>query len=179
MANLNKVMLIGRLTDQPTEIPVRNGGRGVKFRFAVNNRKKDQNTGQWVDDPVFMDVEAWNRGENGKTADLILQYLGKGKQVFIEGHLRLDQWEDKNGGGKRSKLVVVVDNVQFLEPRQDGMGGGGGDFDEGARSERPAARGPAPAAKGNGGSHYDNDEPVPARGGSGSKAGPVDDDIPF
>ena len=60
MANLNKVMLIGRLTRDPEQIPVKaSGGKGMKFGFAVNNRKKDQASGQWIEDPVFIDVEVW------------------------------------------------------------------------------------------------------------------------
>ncbi len=120
MANLNKVMLIGRLTRDPEVRMFGNGGKVAMFGFAVNNRRKNQQTGQWEDEPVFIDVEAFNRGEFGKTADLVEQYLHKGSQAFIEGHLKLDQWEDKNGGGKRSKLKVVLDNMQFLEPRADG-----------------------------------------------------------
>src|SRR5262249_30751769 len=123
MANLNKVMLIGRLTDNPESRTFSNGGKVTKIRFAVNNRKKDQQTGLWVDDPVFLDVEVFNRGEQGRQADLAEQSLRKGHQVFIEGHLRLDQWTDQNGQ-KRSKLLVVVDNFQFLERREDGQGGG-------------------------------------------------------
>jgi single-strand DNA-binding protein len=119
MANLNKVMLIGRLTRDPEVRTFSNGGKVAKFGFAVNNRKKNQQTGQWEDEPVFVDVEAFNRGENGKQADLVEQYLAKGRQVFIEGHLKLDQWTDKDGQ-KRSRLLVVLDNMQFLEPRQDG-----------------------------------------------------------
>ena len=60
------------------------------FGFAVNNRKKNQQTGQWEEEPVFLDCEAFNRGEFGKTADLIEQYLRKGYQAYIEGHLKLD-----------------------------------------------------------------------------------------
>src|SRR5436190_4581497 len=109
MANLNKVMLIGRLTRDAETRVFSNGGKVAKFGFAVNNRKKDQQTGQWVDDPVFLDVEAFNRGETGKMADTIEQYLGtgqgKGRQLFIEGHLKLDQWTDQQGQ-KRSRVVV-------------------------------------------------------------------------
>src|SRR5208282_3766040 len=123
MANLNKVMLIGRLTRDPEVRMFANGGKVAKFGFAVNNRKKNQQSGQWEDDPVFLDVEAFNRGETGKTADLVEQYLHKGYQAFIEGHLVLDQWADKTTGDKRTKLKIVVDNVQFLEPRRDGQGG--------------------------------------------------------
>jgi single-strand DNA-binding protein len=114
MANLNKVMLIGRLTRDPEVRMFSNGGKVAAFGFAVNNRKKNQQTGQWEDEPCFLDCEAFNRGEFGKTADLIEQYLHKGNQAYIEGHLKLDQWADKQTGDKRSKLKIVVDNVQFL-----------------------------------------------------------------
>jgi single-strand DNA-binding protein len=118
MANLNKVMLIGRLTRDPETRTFSNGGKVAKFGFAVNNRKKNPSTGLWEDEPVFVDVDAFNRGETGKQADLVEQYLRKGHQVFIEGHLKLDQWE--KDGQKRSRLFVVADNFQFLEPRTDG-----------------------------------------------------------
>jgi len=164
MANLNKVMLIGRLTDDPKVTPFSNGGKVAKFRFAVNNRKKDQATGQWVDDPVYIDVEAFNRGEFGKQADLVEQYLAKGRQIFIEGHLKLDQWE--KDGQKRSRLLVVVDNIQFLDSKQDSAPG----------APRPAARpaaGPRQPEPTGGG--YDEPAEVdapPTRGGT-------EEEIPF
>jgi single-strand DNA-binding protein len=123
VANLNKVMLIGRLTRDPEVRVFGNGGKVAKFGFAVNNRRKNQQTGQWEDEPVFLDMEVFNRGEMGKQADLVESSLKKGHQVFIEGHLRMDNWTDKEGQ-KRSKLLVVVDNFQFLERREDGGGGG-------------------------------------------------------
>jgi single-strand DNA-binding protein len=135
MANLNKVMLIGRLTRDPEVRTFSNGGKVAKFGFAVNNRKKNQQTGQWEDEPVFLDVEAFNRGEFGKNADLVEQYLTKGRQVFIEGHLKLDQWE--KDGQKRSRLVIVLDNMQFLEPRPDGAAP--------PRPSAPAQRKPEPS----------------------------------
>ena len=121
MANLNKVMLIGRLTRDPEVRMFSNGGKVAMFGFAVNNRRKNQQTGQWEDEPCFLDCEAFNRGETGKTADLVEQYLRKGYQAFIEGHLKFDQWTSQDGQ-KRSKIKIVVDNVQFLEPRRDGQG---------------------------------------------------------
>jgi single-strand DNA-binding protein len=122
MANLNKVMLIGRLTRDPEVRTFANGGKVVKFGFACNNRKKNMSTGQWEDEPVFIDMEVFNRGEYGKQADNAEQWLKKGRQVFIEGHLRFDQWTSQDGQ-KRSKLVVRVDNFQNLEPRPEGAGG--------------------------------------------------------
>jgi single-strand DNA-binding protein len=164
MANLNKVMLIGRLTRDPEVRTFSNGGKVAKFGFAVNNRKKNQATGQWEDEPVFVDVEAFNRGESGKQADLVEQYLAKGRQVFIEGHLKLDQWTDKNDGQKRSRLVVVMDNMQFLEPRQDGGMGDGG--------SRPAAR-PMSAAPAQSSYEGEREPDAPAHGAA------AEDDIPF
>ena len=117
MANLNKVMLIGRLTRNPEVI---GANVGARFGFAVSNRKLNPDTKQWEDAPVFLDMEIWNRGES-KQADRVLQTLRKGQQVYIEGHLKMDQWDDKNGGGKRSAIRVVVETFQYLEPKSEGM----------------------------------------------------------
>jgi single-strand DNA-binding protein len=167
MANLNKVMLIGRLTRDPEPHSFSNGIKLAAFGFAVNNRKKDQATGQWVDDPCFIDVKAWNRETGRKLADLVEQYLKKGHQAYLEGHLVMETWEDKNGGGKRSKLVVVLEDLQFLEPRSDGGSGEGM-----ARSPRPTA---APLRQpSNGASRFgEPSEGTPAAGDGG------DENIPF
>lgn len=163
MANLNKVMLIGRLTRDPEVRVFSNGGKVASFGFAVNNRKKNQQTGQWEDEPCFLDCEAFNRGETGKTADLIEQYLRKGYQAYIEGHLKLDQWNDKTTGDKRQKIKIVVDNVQFLEPRRDGEGGSRGSYSK-KMSDAPS---PPP-------DDYGPSEPAPM------EAPPSQDkDIPF
>src|SRR5271166_2681787 len=105
MANLNKVLLIGRLTRDPEVRMFSNGGKVAKFGFAVNNRKKNQQTGQWEDEPVFLDVSAFNRGDFGKLADQAEQYLRKGRQIFIEGHLKFEQWTQQDGQ-KRSQVKV-------------------------------------------------------------------------
>jgi len=165
MANLNKGMLIGRLTRDPEVRAFSNGGKVAKFGFAVNNRKKNTSTGQWEDEPVFLDIEAFNRGEMGKQADLVEQYLHKGNQVFIEGHLKLDQWTNQQDGEKRSKLKIVVDNFQFLEPRQDG-GMGGTPRSTGTTPRRPAAAPPV--------SDYGEPEPEPME-----PSGSGDSEIPF
>ena len=123
MANLNRVMLIGRLTRDPESRTFANGGKVVNFGFAVNNSRKDQNTGEWINDPVFLDCAAYG-GEKSKTADLIEEHCRKGQQIFIEGRLKLDQWE--TGGEKRQKLKIIVGNIQFLEPKENGNGGSGG-----------------------------------------------------
>jgi single-strand DNA-binding protein len=158
MANLNKVMLIGRLTRDPEVRTFSTGGKVAKFGFAVNTRRKNQQTGQWEDEPVFLDIEAFNRGEFGKLADLVEQYLTKGRQVFIEGHLRLDQWE--KDGQKHSRLKIVMDNMQFLEPRPEGPA---------ARAGVPVQRKPEPSYPN--GSGFNEPEP--------DMAGESPDDIPF
>lgn len=126
MANLNKVMLIGRLTRDPEVRTFTNGGKVANFGFAVNNRKKNTQTGEWEDEPVWLDCKAFNRGDYGKLADRVEQYLTKGKQVYLEGHLQLEQWDDKATGQKRTALRIVVDEIQFLDAPKDGQGVGGG-----------------------------------------------------
>jgi single-strand DNA-binding protein len=155
MANLNKVMLIGRLTRDPEVRAFSNGGKVAKLGFAVNNRKKNMQTGEWEEEPVFIDVDAFNRGEY-KLAETVEQYLRKGMQIFIEGRLKLDQWTSQDGQ-KRSKLMVVMENFQFLEPRADGGGEGGG-RPPAARSSSSAPRRPmaAPSAPA-----YDEQGPEP------------------
>jgi single-strand DNA-binding protein len=167
MANLNKVMLIGRLTRDPEVRTFSNGGKVAKFGFAANNRKKNMSTGQWEDEPMFIDVSVFNRGESGRQADLVEQSLRKGHQVFLEGHLVLEQWDDKQTGQKRSKHALVVDNFQFLERREDGGTEGGGRYQRSA-STRPAMAS-APSHQG-----YDDPQP-PIQGGPAGG----EDDIPF
>ena len=138
----------------------------TKFGFAVSNRRKNQQTGQWEDYPMFIDCDVFNRGENGKKADLAAQYLHKGHQVYLEGHLILEQWDDKQTGQKRSKHSLVVDDFQFLEPRQDSGGGGGGNYQRQAAA--PPAQSSPPHDVG-----YDEMEPAIPQGKDPA------DDIPF
>lgn len=119
MANLNVVHLIGRLGRDPEVRMFANGGKVASFSICVNNRKKDSSTGQWVDDPCWLDCSAFNRGEHGKLADLCEQYLRKGHQAYIQGHLTQDKWTQQDGT-KREKIKVIVDSVQFLEPKREG-----------------------------------------------------------
>lgn len=108
MASLNKVFLIGNLTRDP-ELRVTPKGTAIcQFGIAVNRQFKDD-SGATRDETTFVDIEAW-----GKQGELVSKYLGKGSQCMVEGRLKLDQWEDKASGQKRSRLKVVLDNVQFL-----------------------------------------------------------------
>lgn len=146
MASLNKVFLIGNLTRDP-ELRVTPKGTAIcQFGLAVNRQFKDD-SGATRDETTFVDIEAW-----GKQGELVAKYLGKGSQCMVEGRLKLDQWEDKTSGQKRSRLKVVLDNVQFLgAPRGAGGGGGGGssgpadDADQAPSYERssPPPRRPA------------------------------------
>ena len=190
MANLNKVLLIGRLTRDPEAITTGGQTSGAKFGFVVNNRKQNRQTGQWEDVPVWIDCEIWNRGEN-KQADRVLNTLRKGAQIHIEGHLKLDEWEDKNGGGKRSKLGVVVETFQYLDARQEGeqrpmsaprqqqpaMARSGGNSGGGGGYNRNGGGG----GYNGGGSHYDDegDYSPPSGKSSNQHSGGNDDDIPF
>lgn len=119
MANLNRVILICRLTRDPEARSFANG-KVVNFGVAVNNSHKDKKTGEWLNDPCFLDVEAWNRGDFNKLADRA-EDLQKGKQILLEGHLKQDNWEDKTTGQKRSKIKVVMDNFQYLDPKGEGQ----------------------------------------------------------
>ncbi len=170
MANLNKVMLIGRLTRDPESRAFTNGGKVTKFGFAANNRAKNNTTGQWEDVPMFIDVKIFNRGEFGRKADVAEQYLSKGQQVFIEGHLVLEQWDDKETGQKRSKHVVVADNFEFLSPRPDG--GGNNQYQQRSMSPAPVS---SPAGNDDG---YDPGFDTGNNSGGGYNT-PPDSDIPF
>ncbi|QDU67950.1 single-stranded DNA-binding protein [Engelhardtia mirabilis] len=120
MASYNKVLLMGNLTRDPETRFAQSGTAIVNFGLAVNERFQTQD-GQWQDRPTFVDVTMF-----GKRGEAFARFHTKGKSAFIEGKLRLDTWEDKNGGGKRSKLYVVGDNWEFVGGKEDGGGGGGG-----------------------------------------------------
>src|SRR5262245_21218191 len=120
MANFNKVILMGNLT-RDIELRTTQGGQQVaKFGMAIN-RKWSQN-GESKESTCFVDVTAW-----GRSAEILNQYVRKGSPLFVEGRLDYQTWEDKNGGGKRSKLEVVVEKFQFVgAPRGAAEGGEGG-----------------------------------------------------
>lgn len=119
MASFNKVMLMGNLT-RDIELRHTSGNMAVaNIGLAVNRRFKTQ-SGEQRDETTFIDCEAW-----GRTAEVMAQYLAKGRPVFIEGRLKLDSWQDQQGQN-RSKLRVVVENFQFIDAGGPGAGAGGG-----------------------------------------------------
>jgi single-strand DNA-binding protein len=118
MASLNKVMLIGNLTRDP-ELRVTPKGTAIcQFGLAVNRQFKDE-SGATRDETTFVDIEAW-----GKQGETVAKFCTKGKPLFVEGRLKLDTWDDKTSGQKRSKMKIVLENFQFLGGREGGEGGG-------------------------------------------------------
>ena len=158
MAYLNKVFLIGNLTRDP-ELRVTPKGTAIcQFGLAVNRQFKDE-SGQTRDETTFVDIEAW-----GKQGELVAKYLTKGSPAMVEGRLKFDQWEDKQTQQKRSKLKVVLENVQFLSSRGAGGAPAAGS-DEGVDQTAPVERHSPPAR------------------GSAKPAAPaqesIDEDVPF
>lgn len=118
--SVNRVLLMGNLTRDP-QVRYTPGGTAVaEIGLAVNRRWLDKQTNQWKDEATFVDVTLW-----GRTAEVAGEYLTKGRQVFIEGRLQLDTWDDKESGQKRSKLRVVCENMTMVGGGREGAGGGG------------------------------------------------------
>ncbi|MSU47462.1 MAG: single-stranded DNA-binding protein [Lacunisphaera sp.] len=139
MANLNKVMLIGNLTRDP-ELRVTPKGTAIcQFSLAVNRKFRDE-SGADREEVTYVDIEAW-----GKSGENIAKYCTKGRPLFVEGRLRLDQWEDKTTKEKRSRMKVVCDNFQFLGSGR-GDGGAAAAGGEGGAASRSAPKPAAPTA---------------------------------
>lgn len=157
MASYNRVILMGNLT-RDVELRYTQSNTAIgKIGIAVNRKYRTQ-SGEDREETTYVDCEAW-----GRTAEVMSQYLSKGRPVLIEGRLRLDQWEDKQSGQNRSKLLVVVENFQFVGGRGDGDGGGGGGGYQ-RQAPRQGGGGGGPAGPPSDGPQYE----------------PIDeDDIPF
>ena len=152
-ASINRVVLVGNLTRDPELRYTPKGVAIAKIGLAVNRTWRTE-TGESKEEVTFVDIDAF-----GRQAETIGQYLKKGRPILIEGRLRLDQWDDKQTGQKRSKLGVVLEGFQFL---------GGGNRAEGGAGEnqrRPSAATSAPA-------------PTPA-GEAEAPPPPEEDDVPF
>jgi single-strand DNA-binding protein len=134
MASLNKVMIMGNLTRDPEVRYTPKGQAVVDIGLAVNRRYKVEN--ETREEVTFIDVTFW-----GRSAEIISQYMKKGRPLYVEGRLQLDSWEDKATGQKKSRLKVIGDEFQFLGGRDGAPGGGGSpDDDDGPsqpRSPRP------------------------------------------
>lgn len=178
--SINRVNISGNLTRDP-ELKSTTGGTSVlTFGVAVNDRRRNPQTGEWEDVPNFVDCVVF-----GARAEPLSRFLSKGSKVAIEGKLRYSSWE--RDGQRRSKLEVIVDEVEFLSPRQQGGAPMGGSQQYGQQMEEAPAysapsqgyaqptQGYAPANQG-----YAAPAPQPARPVSTPPAADVyDEDIPF
>lgn len=140
MASFNKVILAGNLTRDPELRYTPKGTAIARIGLAMNRTWKTE-TGETREEVTFVDVDAF-----GRQAEVIAQYMRKGKPFLVEGRLKLDQWEDKNTHQKQSKLHVVLESFSFIDSRG---GDGGGPTTEPARPRptapaAPAATSPAP-----------------------------------
>lgn len=150
MPSLNKVLLMGNLTRDP-ELRVTPKGTPIcQFSLAINRQFKME-SGESREEVIYVDVEAW-----GKQGETIAKYCTKGRPLYVEGRLRLDQWEDKNTKEKRSRMKVVLEQFQFLGDSRGGSGAPASNeagIDQTASPERysppPRASGAKPAASEN------------------------------
>ena len=155
---VNKVILIGNLGKDP-EVRYTQGGQAVaNLRIATSRSWTDKQSGQRKEETEWHDVEVW-----GKQAEQCGEYLAKGRQVYVEGRLKTDKWQDKQTGQERSRVKVVADSVRFLGGRGQGAGPG-----------RPHGPEEGPP----GGFEEPDAGPGPASGGGGGGGGGPDD-IPF
>jgi single-strand DNA-binding protein len=156
-SNINVVAITGNLTRDPELRSTPSGTSVCKLRVAVNSRRKDGSTGEWVDKPNYFDVTVWGaQGEN------CANYLSKGRPVAVEGRLDWREWEAQDGS-KRQAVEIIANSVQFLGSRSDNQVGGG---------------------SGGGGNGFQAQSDVPAdtsdfEGATASSGGGSDDDIPF
>ena len=152
MPNLNRVLLIGNLTRDPEMQYTAKGTAITNISLAINRVTKTDD-GEKREEVTYVDVTLW-----GNLAENAAKYLNKGKPVYIDGRLQLDQWDDKQTGQKRSKLKVVAESMQFLGSRDDNGG------------SAPAARPVAASRPTSGTVHKPQHHP---------ELNPEPDDIPF
>jgi len=158
MANFNKVILAGNLTRDPEMRYTSKGTAIVGFGLAVNRRWKSE-TGEMKEEVTFVDVDAF-----GKQAEVISQYMKKGRPLLMEGRLKLNEWEDKNTHQKVSKLRVVLESFSFIDTNR-----GDSTMPADAQRTRTAAAPVAPAAA----------APAAASETEPQGAAPEEDDVPF
>jgi single-strand DNA-binding protein len=155
MASFNKVILAGNLTRDPELRYTPKGTAVAKLTLAVNRTWKSE-TGESKEEVSFVDVDVW-----GRQAEVIAQYMRKGRPLLVEGRLKQDTWEDKTTHQKQSKLKVVLESFSFIDSNRPEGGGGGG----APASDAPRRQSPPPAKS-----------PEPAEG---EGPGAEEDDVPF
>ncbi len=148
MASFNRVILAGNLTKDPELRYTPKGTAITTIRLAVNRTWKTE-TGETKEEVTFVDVDAF-----GRQAEVVAQYMKKGRPFLVEGRLKLDQWEDKNTHQKQSKLKVVLEGFTFIDSNR-------GDSSGAPAIARPAAAGETPPAT------------------APEAAAPEEDDVPF
>ncbi len=158
MASFNKVILAGNLTRDPEMRYTPKGTAVVRITLAVNRTYTGED-GQKKEEVSFIDVDAW-----GRQAEVISQYMKKGRPLLVEGRLKQDTWEDKNTHQKQSKIKVVLEGFSFIDSR--GADSGSGEAAR-PRTATAAAAAPAPAAA------------APAEATEAEPAAPEEDDVPF
>jgi single-strand DNA-binding protein len=154
MASFNKVILAGNLTRDPELRYTPKGSAVAGFSLAVNRTWKSE-SGESKEEVSFIEVEAW-----GRQAEVIAQYMRKGRPLLVEGRLKQDTWEDKNTHQKQSKLKVVLEGFSFIDSKGPEGGGGGSAGDAPRRSPSAPSKPPAPTE-------------------GGDAAGAEEDDVPF
>lgn len=157
MANVNKVILIGNVTRDP-EVKFTPKGSAVTDISLAINRNYTLDNGEKREETTYVDIELW-----GRLAEIAGEYAKKGRPIYIEGRLRMDSWEDKTSGQKRSRMKVVGENLQLLGSRPGGSSSGGGDHEGGGYSDQPR-------------SSQRPQRPAPPQQAPSSEP---DDDIPF
>jgi single-strand DNA-binding protein len=161
MKSVNKVILIGHLGKDPEVKYTQSGMAVAKFTLATNDRQKDKD-GQWQEHTEWHNIVAFQR-----TAEIVSQYLKKGRQAYIEGTLRTGSWDDKETGKKMYKTEILVNDLVLLGGGR-GEGGGG-------EQHASSSRGVAASSSGN---NFDQSAPEPEHAPAGSS--PItDEDIPF
>ena len=138
MANFNKVILAGNLTRDPEMRYTPKGTAVARFGLAINRNWKNEN-GEAQSEVTFVDVDAF-----GRQAEVICQYMKKGRPLLMEGRLKFDQWEDKNTHQKQSKLRVVLESFSFIDSRPAEGGAATAQSSATRTAAAPASAGPEP-----------------------------------
>jgi single-strand DNA-binding protein len=173
MASFNRVIVMGNLTRDVEVRYLQSGMAVADIGIAVNDRRKNQ-SGEWIEEVTFVDVTLW-----GRTAEVAGEYLSKGAPIFIEGRLKLDQWE--KDGQKHSKLKVIGERMQMVGGKGGGGGGSAGASGGGSRG----GRGQNENYDDGGGDYGDAPAGPPARSGGQQRSAPsappppTQDEIPF
>ncbi len=157
MASFNKVILVGNLTRDPELRTLPSGNSVARISLAVNRRYTGKD-GETKEEVTYVEIDAF-----GKQAETIAKYCTKGQPLLVEGRLRLDQWDDKASGEKRSRLGVVLENFTFLGSRGSAPSAGTQDYEDASVPPRRAAAASRPSSP-----------PPPA-----ASAPEIEEDIPF